>query len=524
MAVSESKELIQCLSFAYFAENPNIDKNHEQEWYDIFDPRSKTSKTSLKNKYGKYLSSNFDYQRTLNDHLSEVSEKGTIKKNPRLVKVYLVSKKVVDSNILKTKLSEYKFLDQNDKFVETIKDKCLEKIAKTFEIPLKYDILSPSDIFLVKKNGQSVIEKEFKDNILKVSSTQLLENMSWGSTGKNTYRTISNKYFKSRDLVGISLKLPEKVTEPKVIKIVGTLDVDKSDLDFIDPYTKFISALISNKTKNNELIEKLIDIEFDNFKISDSILSWEYPITFRYSKIIDPKFSNNIPIHNKNLRFKLYTWSSAGFNAQWYPGQGQPGNWTGGAGIKPTENLFIKYKEYPTILNELIDLREKSFYLAIHKKNTPPQIPTSFKSSYNSALSEIRSKKILTKSEMKKIIYFFESYSSISQYVEFQRNFINLSTKDMKRSGNISTDEKRVYAHFIASQCAWFLFRGGKTMHTYLKQRIFLSIYGLITKSGYKIFQGNDNTILENFIMKKFTNNKKEIEAYFNASPYIVLS
>ena len=179
MAVSESKELIQCLAFAYFAENPSVDKEHEQEWYDIFDPRFKVSKTALKSKYGKYLSTNFDYDRTLKEHLSEVFEKGTIKKNPRLIKVYLVAKKLVDSNILKTSLNQYKFLDQNDKFVQTIKDSCLDRIAKTLKLSLKPDILSPSDLFFVKANQQKFIEKEFITHVLKVSDEQLLENMSW---------------------------------------------------------------------------------------------------------------------------------------------------------------------------------------------------------------------------------------------------------------------------------------------------------------------------------------------------------
>lgn len=524
MAVSESKELIQCLAFAYFAENPSVDKEHEQEWYDIFDPRSKVSKTALKSKYGKYLSTNFDYDRTLKEHLSEVSEKGTIKKNPRLIKVYLVAKKLVDSNILKTSLNQYKFLDQNDKFVQTIKDSCLDRIAKTFKLSLKPDILSPSDLFFVKANQQKSIEKEFITHVLKVSDEQLLENMSWGSTGKNTYRTISNKYFKSRDLVGISLKLPEQVTAPKIIKIVGSVDIDKDALDFVDPYTKFLSALLADKAKSSEIIEKVIDIEFDKFRISDALLSWEYPVTFRYSEVFDPRAAGKTPLYKSNLRFKLFTWSSAGFNAQWYPNQGQPGNWTGGAGIKPTEQLLIRYNEYPSILNELVDLREEAFYLAIHKRKTAPTISTQFKTEYSQALTEVKSKKILAQSDMKKIIKFFESYSSKNDYIEFQRNLIDLATKNMKRSGEVSRDEKRVYAHFISSQCAWFLFRGGKKMHTHLKQRIFLSLYGLITKSGYKIFQGNNNTVLENFIMKKYTKNKKDVEAYFNAAPHIVLS
>jgi hypothetical protein len=95
----------------------------------------------------------------------------------------------------------------------------------------------------------------------------------------------------------------------------------------------------------------------------------------------------------------------------------------------------------------------------------------------------------------------------------------------MRNSSRIVTkDPKRLNAHYIACQCAWFLFRGGPSMHKYLKQRMFLSLFGLITKSGYKIFQGNENTVMEDYLQKSFKKNKKNFVAYFNAAPHIVLS
>jgi hypothetical protein len=91
-------------------------------------------------------------------------------------------------------------------------------------------------------------------------------------------------------------------------------------------------------------------------------------------------------------------------------------------------------------------------------------------------------------------------------------------------SRTVTKDPKRLNAHYTASQCAWFLFRGGSSLHKYLKKRMFLSLFGLITKSGYKIFQGNEETIMEDYIRTKYKKNNRNVVAYFNAAPHIVLS
>lgn len=533
MATTNLKESLQCFAFAYFAENTTVDKEHEQNWFDIFDSTSVTNGTELRSTYKEYLSSTFSaaiFDDVLNKYRSGVTKKDTASVKPAVKKVYLVVKKVADSHFFgePTDLKSYVFLDQSDPFTQTAKDACLSRIAKAFKMSSKADLLSPIDLFAVRKNKITHVLSEFSKHILNADDAQILANMAWGTTGKNTYRTISNKFFADRHLVGISLKLPETIKGAGVLKIVGTEAVDKHLLDFIDPYTKLIAAMVAHPSKTSELIDKVVDIEFDNFRISPDILSWEYPITFRYKDVTDPRFLGPAaePLYKNNLRFKLMTWSNAGFNGQWYKGQGAPGNWTGGAGVVSLGELFVKYNEYSTILNEMIEMREEALnYVLSGKNNGTPNIPEKLKPLYNQALVDIKQNKIITKAGSKDLINFLSQYSRANLYDRYQSEFIKRATKPMKVSARTTTtNSKRLLAHYTASQCAWFLFRGGETLHKHLKKRMFLSLFGLITKSGYKIFQGNEHTIMEDYIEKKFTQNKRKVTAYFNAAPHIVLS
>jgi hypothetical protein len=541
MAQTNLKESLQCFAFAYFAENPvkpgKTNKvTHVEGWYNIFDSSVDLNGRDLRSKYGSYLSSTFGpdtFESIVKKYRSSVTKTGKTSINGAVKKVYLVVKKVVDSNFFTSGLNQYEFLDQSDPFTVLVKDDCLTRIAYKLGMSGKADLLSPVDLFVLRKSKRTEIFEEFFSNILEATKNQILSNLSWGKTGKNTYRTISNKYFKTKDLVGISLKLPETIKGAGVLKIVGTENVDPHLLDFIDPYTKLIAAMLAHPSKTKDLIEKVIDIEFHNFRITPSILSWEYPITFRYKDVTDPRFLGPAtePFYKNNLRFKLFTWSKAGFNGQWYKGQGAPGNWAGGAGIESLGELFIKYNEYPGILNELVQIRKESFYYAIHKSTADPftTIPSNLKSDYNKALDAIEQQSILTSSKQssaKHILQFFQKFDKTNKkYYQYQKEVIKSTTKNMRNASNTTTnDKKRLEAHYVACQCAWFLFRGGPNLHKYLKQRMFLSLFGLITKSGYKIFQGNEETIMEDYIKTKFKKNKRKVVAYFNAAPHIVLS
>ncbi len=528
MAATNLKESLQCFAFAFFAKHKVIDSSHQQRWYDIFDPDDREQPGKLRQVYGTYLSGTFGpdiFKEVLNKYGSTKTKTNTISVDSAVKKVYLVVEKVINSNFFSHSLSQYVFLDQSDPFTVLVKDDCLTRIARALDMMGKADLLSPVDIFAVRKNKLAAIFRDFYTNILEADDDQILSNMAWGVTGKNTYRTLSNKYFKTKDLVGISLKLPETISGAGVMKIVGTEDVDPHLLNFIDPYTKLIAAMLAHPQQTKKLIQDVVDIEFDNFRITPSILSWEYPVTFKYKDIVDPR--TGAQLHNHNLRFKLFTWSNAGFNAQWYKGQGAPGNWTGGAGIESLGELFIKYKEYPQILDDLVDQRREAFYYAIHGSTKDPSssIPSKLRPAYNKALDDVEKKSIIT-NDAKNLISFLKTYSSSSnKYLVYQAQVVKNLTKQMRNAARtVTSDPKRLEAHYVASQCAWFLFRGGNNLHKYLKQRMFLSLFGLITKSGYKIFQGEEETVMENYIQKTFSKNKRKVTAYFNSAPHLVLS
>lgn len=534
MAQTNLKESLQCFAFAYFAENPKIDTEHEQNWFDIFDPDAEIKGSTLRSIYSNYLSSTFSsaiFDAVIEKYKSTKTLKtGKISVNAAVKKVYLVVKKVVDSTFFDQPLKNYKFLDQSDSFTQTVKDACLARIAKAFGVSGKADLLSPTDLYVVRSDKVTQILNEYNQHVLNATDEELLANMSWGTVGKNTYRTISNKFFTNRYLVGISLKLPETISGAGVLKIVGTENVSPHLLDFIDPYTKLIAAMLAHPQDTKKLIDEVVEIEFDNFRITPALLSWEYPITFNYKKVVDPRTGTQL--HKQNLRFKLMTWSKAGFNAVWYPGQNAPGNWTGGAGIESLGELFIKYNEYSTILNELINLRKEAFYYAIHGSTKSPssKIPQQLRSDYEKALRDIEKHTILTSDprggEGKDLIAFLTKYStSTNKYRVYQTQLIKYTTKPMRNaSRTVTSDPVKLDAHYVACQCAWFLYRGGSNLHKYLKQRMFLSLFGLITKSGYKIFQGEENTVMENYLQKTFKKNKRNVVAYFNAAPHIVLS
>jgi hypothetical protein len=544
MAATTSIESLQCFAFAYFAATSPSSSNHQENWFDIFD-NIEISISELNNKckllrstYKDYLSSTFSeeiFKNVLEKYGSELTPSGKVSVSPYVKKVYLVSKKVASTSLLDT-WSNYVFLDQSDPFTKLVKNSALQRVASAFDMLGKDDLLSPVDMFAVKKNKITSISTEISTHIINCTDQQILSNTAWGKTGKNTYRTILNKYFKTKSLIGISLKLPETIGGSGVLKIVGTENVDKSLLSFVDPYTKLIAAILAHPTKTKQLIEQVIDIEFNEFRITPDLLSWEYPVTFRYKDVLDPRVlgPGSQSLYHKNLRLKLFTWSNAGFNATWYPGQGAPGNWTGGASTIPIDELFIRYREYPTVLSELVNLRKEAFFYAIHGSTKDPsnKIPSNLKSDYEKALNDVEKRVILTSSKKNRggegedLMNFLTSYSkSSNKYYVYQTHLIKNTTKLMRgASRTVTTEPKRLNAHYVACQCAWFLFRGGPSAYKYLKQRMFLSLFGLITKSGYKIFQGDEDTIMEDYLQKSFSKNKKQITAYFNSAPHIVLS
>lgn len=105
----------------------------------------------------------------------------------------------------------------------------------------------------------------------------------------------------------------------------------------------------------------------------------------------------------------------------------------------------------------------------------------------------------------------------------YVRDFENLPREIRKKA---KTPIPNIEAHYVAAQCAWFLFHGGPSQHIKLKKKIFLSVFGVITKSGYKAFE-TFNDIKQQLRIKDIIKHKvgdTKLYTEFSHAPYIVLS
>jgi hypothetical protein len=579
MAKAEAKELVQALAFAHFAVYPNASQeDHEQKFLDLFDPSVKIP-PSIQTKYKSYLSQGFPFndltRRTVgkSNYIKKPNPKiqdPSPKDNSTVKIVYSVAKEVYSKNVLKKPWSSYVFLDQNDDFVMKIKDETLAKIIKALSLNIKPDILSSADIFAVNSAMKEKIQKEIVDN--HETTDIILANMA---SGENTVRTITNKYFNSRDLIPISLKLPDTMGGTRHVSIVGRTTGKYAEPvvndNIIDPYTKFIALVMNKKNNTKQLIDDLITIHFNKFKISSSRLNWEFPVTFNYDKVYGKDASgkvNNNPISTMSYGFDLFAQGyGAGFNGQFTSGK-TGGQWVGGAGIETFEQFFDQYTMYSTIINEVAKMRLASFHYSLTgSTNKTPSFGNNkeLKSLYNAAVSEIKQPHILSGPKRQKaIMKFFDEYDNVNNkmpkqaekvikkkktlydvsysYFRYLAHFVMSTKKSMKgvtdtvfhqflvgkgaeaKAATSAQKLERLKAHYVHAQCSWFLMRGGTGLNLYLKKRMFLTIFGVITKKGYMIFEGATNTQMKSALSKEFQMNGKKLVADFATIPHLYLS
>ncbi len=560
MARKDGNELLQCLAFAHFASHGNrTDADHVRLWEDSFQPyvadediaqkngsvlkkgtivpqkdfpsipnrRSVRRRTlnemgeALRAAYERHLSKEFDYifLVKLFSHRTTFKDKKTgtprASVNPKLKITYDIAKTFIKSSFI-TDLSEYEFLDQNDEFCVKVKDESLKKILDIFKGCFvgrsNYQVLSPVDVFCVKRSMKDHIMRDFETHIINATEDTILSNMSYGTTGKNTYRTLSGKYFHSRDCIGLSLKLSKNIKDIKHVRIVGSITVAPLLRDFVDPYGKLIGKMLEKNADIEKLIDKAITIDFSRFDISTNKLNWKYPVVFNYDTMIDEH--TNKPLFNTSVHLNLYSLGNNGFNGQWVM-SGKETPYVGGAGVGPSENVMVQYREYQQVIDELVKIRSG----VLHAMFPPRQIPSMRLGDYHAALKMIQERKILVKGDMRVIDKFLGERAT-----EYRLGVIRELTKLMKRNFEM-VNPKLTDAHMVSAQLSFFLFRGQSKINLSLKKRIFLSIFGIITKSGYKIFERNEGkTEMRNYIKKQFIDKKRDVEAYYSAAPYVVLS
>ena len=418
-------------------------------------------------------------------------------------------------------------------------------------------MLASFDMFVVNKQKKQTILNEINTHILNASDSTILKNYS---LNQHTYRTILNRHFYStsntRSLVAISLKLPGTVEQKKYINIIGTENVKKELSEYIDPYTKFLTLAISSKPNElKSLIENLIKIEYGRFRTESNVLTWELPVTFRYKVAAQKVFGRDIePLSDMNYQIVFL---AQGYGAGWngfvkVGKQGPP--WTGGGAASTFEFFYEQYPEYSMVIQKLVQLRAKAFnYVLTGQENgkiNDSTFSSKLKASYRAALREVTTRKILVNSrnaKYDKIEEFFNLYDeetgnkdSITMYYVAVINLVRGKVKSSikitdkyasfnmfvgqkkERKATSSEMKERIKAHYAHAQLAWFTFIGGKSYQTYMKQRIFLTIYGVISKKGYKIFDYNKNiSTVKSAITASV---KKMPKAAFDSAPHLLLS
>jgi hypothetical protein len=537
-ATAEVKELAQCLAFAYFAAYPNVGPKHDINFFTMFsneitEATTKPGEVINKIKQTNCLSDMFpmDKEPIKQGFAVEETEKIKKEKYSELArKVYNVAKTFILSNRLKGATSSYKFLDQKDPFVVLLKNKSLDNIRSAMNISYKSDVLSAIDVIFVKKSSMTKIETSFKKYFS--DSTTIIKN---AASGGNNYKNVVQKYMDTGELFPVSLKLPTSVnTNVSIKKVIFASGKDASD--DVDPFTKFLAIILHDPSKTREYINRVIHINFDKFS-NGNVLNWIFPVSFNYKNLIDPETQK--PMSTYNLNFNLFAQGySDGWNGQFDAStkQHQDTQWGGGFGISTFETFAVQYPEYKTIIAKVVNYRLAVFdkMCAKFKKENPDAFKKVTKE-YTEARRDLAQQEIkykITKNATTK--YFFDNYSkltktdfkgTISLYSEYMLDVINeIRNKVKPYSGQNNTNETIIAAHYAHAQMSFFLYMGGRNANLYFKQRMFMTLFGIITKKAHKLHGVDDYMGMKNIIQETIQLKRTKFVAEFSTPPHYIIS
>jgi len=530
MAKTETKEYLACLAFAYFIRNNNYKNNpqHKEEWINLFrDFRV----GNIKKEYGEYLEYNFDYSK-LKAKYNFYDGLG----NPHLSAVHNQMVSLFDSGFIDNS-KQYKVYTQDSSFVQTVKDKCLERLHKifseSFSSKSKAKDLTPADFYIVDSSKINDIKKDFNQSIINPKNdTTILLNYKKDKT--KTYEYMLLEYFKKKELIPVSHKMPEDRDPMTSAKIGGNIrnigkGIDKKN---IDPYSQLVVLLGSKSPREVEkIIDGVIDIKYDKWDIreSNSSSTWKLIFDFNYKKI-DPNFDDS--------RFSLEPLPSGGsgsFNGKFYIQKGgtKMTPWVAGMAPRSLEPFLKSYSGYNNIMMLLSKKRINVFNDIIfneilkQKRNRTEANKelTSIKNlkEYQNCTRVLSDRKFHTFSELKsKMEPFFNEIEYPDGFEMFQKEMIRkIRTEGGFRTNVDSIKSERLSEHYISLQMSYFLFVGGQSFRQFLKKSIFFTIFGAITKRGINKISGG----MTNLITKKFSNKKmyKDVEVSLTSAPHIIL-
>lgn len=514
MAVTTAKENLMCLAFAYFMDSSpsgTKDDEHLEAWENIF--KDFTVK-EVKGKYKSYLEYGFDYDSLKKAY--SVTKKAT---HAHVVVAYKQILKLYNSGII-SKSKQYRIYTQSSSFTKTVKDECLKKLKSVFDIKGDPQVLSPVDFFIVNYSMKGDIEKEFKQNIINVKSTEQLL-LNYHKNQDKTYEYMIAQYFKTKDLIGISHKMLSSKTSVPTIKIAGNVSkLGNYNKKYIDPYSQFV-ILLKDKTpsKVENLINEIIDIKYNLWNIRENLdsSSWKLVFDFNYKKL-NPQFNDS--------RFNLEPLPSGGsgsFNGKFDIKKGEAAKtpWVAGMAPKTLEPMLSSYSGYDTIMSMLVSRRVEAF-LRVSGVQREKEIDTP---EGKRALTFLKNKKFHTYSELKKATEpHFESLGSTKIIEDYMRECITLIREEGKYSAKLDMirTEKILSNHYISLQMSYFWMAGGRNFKLYLKKQLFFTIFGAITKRSFGTFTASN--VLVDAISKPVLNDKsQEVKVSVSSAPHVIM-
>jgi len=554
MAQTTAREALNCLGLSYFAKKGS--QSNIEEFSSIVHEFYFNGDNSAVSPYKQNLASSFNFQRIRelykagesealkpagSDYPKRVYEKDfpqgksymaegglATKLDAEIKSAYLTAEVVNKSNITSS-LSQYIFYDQSTDFMKTVKDDALEKTVRALELPkdVGSDILSSVDVIMVRKTKENNILKDFEENITgnNVSNMDILNNLAHGTRGQNTFRTLTNKYFDSKDMIGISLK-KVPTNRNADLKIIGTIAGAKGLEINLDPYTEFLAKISTLNTKAElyKLINELVEIVKIMPTDPRAVFSVKYKLNYK-----------NIDISDKIVNLDLQIGRS-GFNAS---ESGKMG-FVGGASYAVTLPILKKYPRYNEMVREVVSIREKAFNFAVDKK----KIVADIESSYQKALKKVKMNELVlyNTSDNEVIQKFCEEYDSRTRnkkdsYQEYRIAVSKLcKNKSLtsphgelasldKKSNKTTGTPKTLQNDYVHSQGLWMYTRKGEDLKMFFKQQISLTLYGLMSKKGAKVFYSKNRSMLteDAFVHEFKAKNSKTKLARFATAPYILI-
>ena len=516
MAATTGKENLLSFAFAYFMETSPTQKNNQQhfdDWNEIFED---FKITQIKSKYKSYLEHNFDYSGLKDGYAYDKSQGSESKKTNHIFTVYYQIEELYFSNII-DRNKNYRIYTQSSLFTQTIKDACIEKLFEVFDLSGSTQILSPVDFFVANYGIKKKIEDEFKNNILRIkNNTDILIN--YEKNKDKTYEHLIAKYFKSKDLIGVSHKLPSGKSKNATIKIAGNIGkLGKYDLKNVDPYSQMVIELQQKSPAQVEkLINEVIEIKYNEWDMRDNVDSstWKLYFDFNFKKL-------NSQFDNAKFGLEPLPGTGSGsYNGKFHYGGSKTSPWVAGMSPATVEQFIKQYGGYNQIMTLLVKRRITAF-MSVLSGIKESEVKKSTKGAV--ALRFLSQKTFQSFSKTRDNVepYFIEIRQP-RLFEAYQKKLIEM----LKREGKFIPDvnsirtEREISHHYISIQMSYLWLFGGRNFKQYLKKRIFFTVFGAITKRG---FVGITNNKLIQLAEKQYDDKRKNVKVSITSAPHLIL-